>query len=181
MLGTLGASLLEGEFLKSPSAGTYIYVGLIEEAVKLAALWLLARRLARYTVRDGIVLGAAVGFGFAALESTGYAFNALFTANRAAPAALALAAGDPCGSPRRQRCPSFQLAEMRQDAAVVVVVVVGYDHPLLAHRAPSLLGNRQDSRPVWQLAGMPGLQRSGSQDGRWPCRRAQADGRTLNA
>jgi RsiW-degrading membrane proteinase PrsW (M82 family) len=81
VLGTLGASLLEGEFLKSPSAGTYIYVGLIEEAVKLAALWLLARGLARYTVRDGIVLGAAVGFGFAALESAGYAFNALFTAN----------------------------------------------------------------------------------------------------
>jgi RsiW-degrading membrane proteinase PrsW (M82 family) len=79
VLGTLGASLLEGEFLRSPSAGTYIYVGLIEEAVKLAVLWLLARRLARYTVRDGIVLGAAVGFGFAALESAGYAFNALFT------------------------------------------------------------------------------------------------------
>jgi RsiW-degrading membrane proteinase PrsW (M82 family) len=81
VLGVLGASLLEGEFLRSGSAGTYIYVGLIEEAVKLAALWLLARRLARYTVRDGIVLGAAVGFGFAALESAGYAFNALFTAN----------------------------------------------------------------------------------------------------
>ncbi|HTE70825.1 MAG TPA: PrsW family glutamic-type intramembrane protease, partial [Actinomycetes bacterium] len=49
--------------------------------VKLAALWLLARRLPRYTMRDGIVLGAAVGFGFAALESAGYAFNALFTSN----------------------------------------------------------------------------------------------------
>jgi protease PrsW len=81
VLGVLGASLLEAEFLKSPSAGTYLYVGLIEEAVKLAALWLLARRLARYTMRDGIVLGAAVGFGFAALESAGYAFNALFTSN----------------------------------------------------------------------------------------------------
>jgi RsiW-degrading membrane proteinase PrsW (M82 family) len=43
-------------------------------------LWLLARRLGRYTMRDGIVLGAAVGFGFAAFESAGYAFNALFTA-----------------------------------------------------------------------------------------------------
>jgi protease PrsW len=79
VLGVLGASLLEAEFLKSPSAGTYLYVGLIEEAVKLAALWLLARRLPRYTMRDGIVLGATVGFGFAALESAGYAFNALFT------------------------------------------------------------------------------------------------------
>jgi protease PrsW len=79
VLGVLGASLLEAEFLSSPSAGTYVYVGLIEEAVKLAALWLLARRLPRYTMRDGIVLGATVGFGFAALESAGYAFNALFT------------------------------------------------------------------------------------------------------
>jgi RsiW-degrading membrane proteinase PrsW (M82 family) len=81
VLGVLGASLLEGEFLKSPSTATYLYVGLIEEAVKLAALWLLARRLPRYTMRDGIVLGATVGFGFAALESAGYAFNALFTSN----------------------------------------------------------------------------------------------------
>jgi RsiW-degrading membrane proteinase PrsW (M82 family) len=78
VLGVLGASLLEAELLSSPSAGTYLYVGLIEEAVKLAALWLLARRLPRYTMRDGIVLGATVGFGFAAFESAGYAFNALF-------------------------------------------------------------------------------------------------------
>jgi protease PrsW len=80
-LGVLGASLLEAEFLKQPSIPTYLGVGLIEEAVKLAALWLLARRLPRYTMRDGIVLGAAVGFGFAALESAGYAFNALFTSS----------------------------------------------------------------------------------------------------
>jgi RsiW-degrading membrane proteinase PrsW (M82 family) len=79
VLGVLGASLLEAEFLKSPAGGTYLYVGLIEEAVKLAALWLLARHLPRYTMRDGIVLGAVVGLGFAALESAGYAFNALFT------------------------------------------------------------------------------------------------------
>ena len=79
VLGVLGASLLEAEFLGSPSTATYLYVGLIEEAVKLAALWLVARRLPRYSRRDGIVLGATVGFGFAALESAGYAFNALFT------------------------------------------------------------------------------------------------------
>jgi RsiW-degrading membrane proteinase PrsW (M82 family) len=81
VLGVLGASLLEAEFLRSPSPVSYLYVGLIEEAVKLAALWLLARRLPRYTMRDGIVLGATVGFGFAALESAGYAFNALFTSS----------------------------------------------------------------------------------------------------
>jgi RsiW-degrading membrane proteinase PrsW (M82 family) len=81
VLGVLGASILEATFLRQPSGLAYVGVGLIEEAVKLAALWLLARRLPRYTVRDGIVLGAAVGSGFAALESAGYAFNALFTGN----------------------------------------------------------------------------------------------------
>jgi RsiW-degrading membrane proteinase PrsW (M82 family) len=30
-------------------------------------------------MRDGMVLGAAVGFGFAAFESAGYTFNALLT------------------------------------------------------------------------------------------------------
>ena len=80
-LGVLGASLLEAELLKAPSPFTYLGVGLIEEAVKLAALWLLARRLPRYGVRDGMVLGATVGLGFAAFESAGYAFNALFTTN----------------------------------------------------------------------------------------------------
>jgi S1-C subfamily serine protease/RsiW-degrading membrane proteinase PrsW (M82 family) len=81
VLGVLGASVLEAALLRQPSGPAYVGVGLIEEAVKLAALWLLARRLPRYTMRDGIVLGAAVGFGFAAFESAGYAFNALFTSD----------------------------------------------------------------------------------------------------
>jgi S1-C subfamily serine protease/RsiW-degrading membrane proteinase PrsW (M82 family) len=80
VLGVLGASVLEAAFLRQPSGPAYVGVGLIEEAAKLAALWLVARRLPRYTMRDGIVLGATVGFGFAAFESAGYAFNALFTA-----------------------------------------------------------------------------------------------------
>jgi RsiW-degrading membrane proteinase PrsW (M82 family) len=81
ILGVLGASLMETEFLKTPSAFAYLGVGLIEEAVKLAALWLLAWRLPRRSARDGMVLGATVGLGFAAFESAGYAFNALFTTN----------------------------------------------------------------------------------------------------
>jgi RsiW-degrading membrane proteinase PrsW (M82 family) len=81
VLGVLGASVLEAAFLRQPSGIAYLGVGLIEEAVKLAALWLIARRLPRYTMRDGMVLGAAVGFGFAAFESAGYAFNALFTSS----------------------------------------------------------------------------------------------------
>jgi protease PrsW len=78
VLGILGASVLESYLLGRSNLG-YIGVGLIEEGVKLAALWWIARRLHTYNVRDGIVLGATVGFGFAAFESAGYAFNALFT------------------------------------------------------------------------------------------------------
>jgi protease PrsW len=77
VLGILAASVLETRFLgDGQSVLTYAGVGLIEEFVKIAAVWLLARRLGRYTVRDGAVFGAAVGFGFAAFESAGYAFNA---------------------------------------------------------------------------------------------------------
>jgi RsiW-degrading membrane proteinase PrsW (M82 family) len=79
VLGVLGASVLEGTLLRQASGLGYLGVGLIEEAAKLAALWLVARRLPYYCMRDGLVLGAAVGFGFAAFESAGYAFNALFT------------------------------------------------------------------------------------------------------
>ena len=81
ILGVLGASILESAILPHTSLFTYVCVGLIEEGCKLAALWWIARRLEAYTMRDGIVLGAAVGFGFAAFESSGYAFNALFTAH----------------------------------------------------------------------------------------------------
>jgi protease PrsW len=58
VLGVLGASVLEAAFLKQPSVATYLGVGLVEEAVKLAALWLLALGLPRYSMRDGMVLGA---------------------------------------------------------------------------------------------------------------------------
>ncbi|MFK0168246.1 PrsW family intramembrane metalloprotease [Streptomyces sp. NPDC090306] len=75
-LGILGASLME-TYLLHPSAWMFVGVGLIEEAVKLGALMLVTRRRTLVRgVRAGVVLGAAVGFGFAALESAGYAFNA---------------------------------------------------------------------------------------------------------
>jgi RsiW-degrading membrane proteinase PrsW (M82 family) len=76
-IGVIAASVLEA-LLLGGGLLLFLGVGLIEEFVKLLGLVLVARGLQRYTVRDGIVLGAAVGFGFAALESSGYAFNALF-------------------------------------------------------------------------------------------------------
>jgi RsiW-degrading membrane proteinase PrsW (M82 family) len=78
VLGVLGASVLEA-YLLGQSALSYVGVGLIEEGCKLAALWLVARRLHSFHVRDGVALGAAVGFGFAAFETAGYAFNSLIT------------------------------------------------------------------------------------------------------
>ena len=78
VLGVLGASLLESYLLR-PGIFQYVGVGFIEEFVKLAALAWCARSLRVHTARDGALLGATVGFGFAALESAGYAFNALFT------------------------------------------------------------------------------------------------------
>jgi RsiW-degrading membrane proteinase PrsW (M82 family) len=80
VLGVLGAALLEN-WLPTASIWLYGAVGLIEEGVKAAALIFIARRMTRRTGRDGLVLGATVGFGFAAFESAGYAFNALFTEN----------------------------------------------------------------------------------------------------
>lgn len=82
VLGVLGASLLEAFLVPAIPILSFVGVGLIEEGVKLAALWWLARRLSAYEMADGIVLGATVGFGFAAFETAGYAFNALFTPNQ---------------------------------------------------------------------------------------------------
>jgi RsiW-degrading membrane proteinase PrsW (M82 family) len=78
VLGVLGAATLESYLLR-PGWFVFLAVGFIEEFVKLAALIWCARTLHSRTVRDGAILGATVGFGFAALESAGYAFNAFFT------------------------------------------------------------------------------------------------------
>jgi RsiW-degrading membrane proteinase PrsW (M82 family) len=59
--------------LGAPSAG------IIEESGKLMAVLLLMRNKIRYSwTLNGLLLGAAVGTGFAAFESAGYAFIELF-------------------------------------------------------------------------------------------------------
>ena len=75
-LGVLGASVTEHQ-LTRPSLWMYVGTGLAEEAVKLGALMFLLRRHTRIRgARAGLVLGATLGFGFAALESAGHAFDA---------------------------------------------------------------------------------------------------------
>lgn len=78
VLGVLAASLLESLVVGGLLA-RLATVGLLEELAKFLALVVVSRGLAEYTRRDGIVLGATVGFGFAALESSGYALTALFS------------------------------------------------------------------------------------------------------
>ncbi|WEO97304.1 PrsW family glutamic-type intramembrane protease [Streptomyces sp. FXJ1.172] len=78
-LGVLGASPAQSYLLR-PSLGMFTGIGATEEAAKLAALvFVLRGRPGIRGTRAGLVLGAAVGFGFAALESAGYAFDAAVT------------------------------------------------------------------------------------------------------
>jgi protease PrsW len=78
ILGVLGASVLEA-YLLSPSPFLYVGVGLIEELVKILALVYVARGTTHRTLRNGLLLGATVGFGFAAFETAGYAITSLIT------------------------------------------------------------------------------------------------------
>ena len=78
VVGALAASLLESWLVLGPGPVGMMKVGLIEEFVKGAGIVLFALGMRAFTTRDGIVLGATVGFGFAAFESSGYALVSLF-------------------------------------------------------------------------------------------------------
>ncbi|TMD42444.1 MAG: PrsW family intramembrane metalloprotease [Chloroflexi bacterium] len=77
VLGVLGASVLEYYLISVGLLGN-LEVGLIEEFVKAVLIVLTAWGIRSFHLRDGMVLGATVGFGFAALESSGYALASLF-------------------------------------------------------------------------------------------------------
>src|SRR5438105_7572167 len=78
VLGALAASVLEFWLVFGPGLFGTLKVGFIEELVKGVLVVLFALGIRSYTTRDGMVLGATVGFGFAALESSGYAVAPLF-------------------------------------------------------------------------------------------------------
>jgi protease PrsW len=77
-IGVLAAAVLESLLVFGPGVIGNLKVGLIEEFVKGVAIVVVAWGLRSYATRDGMVLGATVGFGFAALESSGYALASLF-------------------------------------------------------------------------------------------------------
>jgi len=76
LLGVLAAATLEPIFLSHHSLFYAFEVGLIEEFAKIIGVLVIAKRCFHDSEMDGLILGAASGMGFAALESTGYAFTA---------------------------------------------------------------------------------------------------------
>jgi RsiW-degrading membrane proteinase PrsW (M82 family) len=76
LLGVFAASLLEPIFVQRLDVFTAFTIGFIEEFVKILGVLVIARRWGHDSELDGLILGAAAGMGFAALESTGYAFTA---------------------------------------------------------------------------------------------------------
>lgn len=76
-LGFITSALAEKPFIYA-DAGTFaVGVGVVEEVSKLAMLAWIAREVTTRTPKVGFVLGAAVGFGFAAFENAGYALSAV--------------------------------------------------------------------------------------------------------
>jgi RsiW-degrading membrane proteinase PrsW (M82 family) len=74
--GLLLAAILESNLAVDRSPGPWIMVGLAEESAKVAAVaWILFNKRLRSEL-DGLVIGAAAGMGFAALETAGYGFDA---------------------------------------------------------------------------------------------------------
>jgi RsiW-degrading membrane proteinase PrsW (M82 family) len=75
-LGLVAAGLLE-TWLLPAGFGLWLMVGVIEELCKGVVVVVVGRAVLPRRGRDGIVLGAIVGAGFAAFESAGYALSTL--------------------------------------------------------------------------------------------------------
>ncbi len=77
LLGVFAASILEPLLISNLDFLTAFEIGIIEELVKILGVLVIARRSGHDSELDGMILGAAAGMSFAALESMGYAFTAL--------------------------------------------------------------------------------------------------------
>jgi RsiW-degrading membrane proteinase PrsW (M82 family) len=76
--GTLGVllSALTETYLLPSAYGTFAAVGAIEEGTKALVVVAVAGLVGTRRPRDGMILGATVGAGFASFESAGYALSA---------------------------------------------------------------------------------------------------------
>ncbi len=90
LIGILAASLLEPFFITELNPGAILRIGLIEEFAKILGVMVIARHLRHDSEMDGLILGAASGMGFAALESNGYAFTAFLDSSGSISATVAV-------------------------------------------------------------------------------------------
>lgn len=93
VLGLWPAALIEHWLVDLAPALYVVSVAATEEVIKLLIVVLLAVGLGTYRRRDGMILGAVVGLGFAAFESLGYAYataTTLLSVDGAAAAELLL-------------------------------------------------------------------------------------------
>ena len=76
--GTIGvvASALTETYILPSAQGTFVVVGLVEETAKGLVFLAVAHQVQTRRPRDGMILGATVGAGFAAFECAGYALRA---------------------------------------------------------------------------------------------------------
>ncbi|GAA2625149.1 PrsW family intramembrane metalloprotease [Actinomadura fulvescens] len=80
VIGTVTAGLLEYDTIRDLGVLPALFIAVIEETTKLIVpvaivIWAWSRK--RLHPGDGLVIGVAVGMGFAALETMGYAFTTL--------------------------------------------------------------------------------------------------------
>lgn len=90
LVGILAASFLEPFFITELNPGAILRIGFIEEFAKILGVLVIARHRRHDSEMDGLILGAASGMGFAALESNGYAFTAFLDSNGSISAAVAV-------------------------------------------------------------------------------------------
>jgi RsiW-degrading membrane proteinase PrsW (M82 family) len=76
LVGVTAASILWALFIKNLDLVSTLKIGFIEELAKILGVVVIVRHKWHDSEMDGLILGAAVGMGFAALESNGYAFAA---------------------------------------------------------------------------------------------------------
>jgi protease PrsW len=90
LVGIVAASLLEPFFIRQLDPVSTLKVGFIEEFAKILGVLVIAQHRRHDSEMDGLILGAAVGMGFAALESSGYAFTAFLKNNGSISATVAV-------------------------------------------------------------------------------------------
>jgi RsiW-degrading membrane proteinase PrsW (M82 family) len=80
VVGTIAAGTLEYETLRELGTVPMVLVGIIEEGAKLIVPFIVYLFLRPENPRAGVIIGIASGMGFATLETMGYGFQALLSA-----------------------------------------------------------------------------------------------------